>query len=75
MVKVSYLWADSTPVRGPLKFEQVCELWRERQITERSRLFITELVNEKTNRCLFIDAEQIRESLDAGTEPNLDLIS
>jgi hypothetical protein len=73
--KITYLWADTTPVRGPLKFERVVELWREGQIKEKSRLLITELVNEKTNRVLFIYAEQIKDSLDAGTEPNLDLIS
>jgi hypothetical protein len=58
-----------------LKFERVVELWREGQIKEKSRLLITELVNEKTNRVLFIYAEQIKDSLDSGTEPNLDLIS
>ncbi len=48
---------------------------REGTITDNSRLFITELVDDRTNRCLLISANQIRDNLDNETEPNLDLLS
>jgi hypothetical protein len=66
---LTFLWTDPTPIRGPLTFARLRELWDAGDINGDSKLFVTDR-NDETNkvRCLNIKAEIIRHNLETGVE-------
>lgn len=70
---LTFLWIDPTPIRGPLTFTRLRELWNAGEITGESTLFVTER-DDETNEvtCLNINAESIRHNLETGDEIDLD---
>jgi hypothetical protein len=70
---LTFLWIDPTPIRGPLTFARLRELWDAGEITGESKLFVTDR-DDATNkvRCLNIKAETIRHNLETGDEINME---
>jgi hypothetical protein len=69
MKKLTFLWTDSTPVKGPYTLARLRGLWGEGKINAGSHLFLTER-DDETNKvnCLNLTAEDIRHELETGAE-------
>lgn len=70
---ITFLWTDPTPIRGPLTFARLRELWESGEIDAESKLFLTDR-DDVTNkvRCLKIKAESIRHNLETGAEIDME---
>ena len=73
---LTFLWTDPTPIRGPLTFARLRELWEAGEINGESKLFVTERNDQDKVECLNIKAETIRHKLETGAAINInDLIA
>ena len=70
---LTFLWTDPTPVRGPLTFARLRELWDAGELNGESKLFLTDR-DDATNkvRSLNIKAEQLRLNLETGVEIDME---
>jgi hypothetical protein len=71
-VMLTFLWTDPTPIRGPLTFARVRELWGVGEISGDSKLFLTHRDDQNKVTCRYIKAESIRRNLETGSQINLD---
>jgi hypothetical protein len=67
-----FLWIDPTPIRGPLTFARLRELWDAGEINGESKLFVTERDDQDKVKCPNIKAETIRHNFETGAEINMD---
>jgi hypothetical protein len=73
---LTFLWTDPTPIRGPLTFARLRELWDAGEVTGDSKLFLTDRDDETNKvRCLNIKAESIRRNLETGAQFDLDSLT
>jgi hypothetical protein len=72
-VSRTFLWTDPTPVRGPLTFARLRELWDAGDINGESKLFVTDR-DDQTNavKCVNIKTESIRRNLETGSEIDME---